>query len=136
MGCDVHIHAEIKVQGRWHHYDQPRANRNYLLFEKMAGVRGDESNAIAPPRGLPEDATFTTRFDCEHWGSDGHSHSWLSAKEIAELRDWWDKQGYEWGRGDTWDQWLFGNHYSGFMRYPNDRPEGVEDVRLVFWFDN
>ena len=135
MGCDIHMHAEIKIKGKWEHYDQPNAYRDYALFEKMAGVRGDVKNAIVPPRGIPDDATTTTKFDCERWDSDGHSHSWLNAGEIAQLRDWWEKQGHEW-KYDTWDQWLFGNNYSGFVKYPTDRVKGLEDVRFIFWFDN
>ena len=135
MGCDIHIHAEVKIAGRWHHYDQPNCNRDYELFEKMAGVRGDVNNAIAKPRGLPRNASFITKFDCKRWGSGGHSHSWLGSKEIAELAEWTEKRGAS-RFGCEWDQWLFGNSYSGFVKYPNDRPKGVQDVRFIFWFDN
>lgn len=137
MGCDIHIHAEVKIEGKWEHYDQPDCRRDYDLFEKMAGVRGDIKNAIAAPRGIPEDASTMTKFDAERWDSDGHSHSWLSAQEIYELAEWDEarsKTRTVFGR--EWDQWLFGNSYSGFIKYPEDRPEGVEDVRFVFWFDN
>lgn len=135
MGCDVHIHSEVKINGRWHHYDQPNCDRDYALFEKMAGVRGDAENAIAPPRGVPGDATDMTRFDCAHWGLDGHSHSWLSAEEIAQLADWYAAE-YPEHRFPKWERWLFGNPYSSFMKYPDDRVDGVEDVRFIFWFDN
>lgn len=134
MGCDVHIHAEVKIKGKWHHYNQPECNRHYALFEKMAGVHGDVKNAIAPPRGLPKDTTEMTRFDRDHWGADGHSHSWLGAEEICALVDWY-KKAFEVSLPD-FDRWLFGNTYSGFTRYPADRPEGIEDVRFIFWFDN
>lgn len=135
MGCDIHMHAEVKIAGKWHHYDRPRVQRDYALFEKMAGVRGDVEDAIAAPRGIPADATEMTRFNCEHWGVDGHSHSWLNSQEIFALRTWWDQQGRE-HFSDTWDRWLFGNRYSSFEEYPADRPAGVEDVRFIFWFDN
>jgi hypothetical protein len=98
--------------------------------------RGENEKAIAKPRGLPDDATETTRFACEEYGIDGHSHSWLSAAEIAELREWWEKQERSCRVEAKWDQWFFGNYYSGFTKYPTDRPDGVEDVRFVFWFDN
>lgn len=136
MGCDVHIHAEIKVGGKWLHYDQPDCNRDYALFEKMAGVRGEVENAIAAPRGIPKNATATTKFDAKHWDSDGHSHSWLGSKEIAELAEWHEKHGAKGLFDRKWDQWLFGNSYSGFTKYPLDRPKGVQDVRFIFWFDN
>ena len=134
MGCDIHIHAEVKIGGKWHHYDQPDCDRHYALFEKMAGVRGDVANAIAAPRGIPEDASFTTRFDRKRWGADGHSHSWISAEEIAQLAAWYGNE-YP-GMSAKWDYYLFGNYYSGFVKYHEERPEGVEDVRFIFWFDN
>ena len=139
MGCDIHLHSEIKVNGKWLHYDQPDCDRNYELFEKMAGVRGENKNAIAAPRGLPEDASDTTNFESDHWDSDGHSHSWLSAAEIHQLAEWYreefkgrDKDNF-WPK---WDRWLCGNCYSDFVRYPESRPKEIEDVRFVFWFDN
>lgn len=135
MGCDIHMHSEIKVNGKWLHYDQPECDRNYDLFEKMAGVRGDDKEAIALPRGLPADITETTRFDSDHWNGDGHSHSWLSASEIAQLRSWWEAQVGSQVEA-KWDRWLFGNYYSGFLKYRDDVPTGVEDVRFIFWFDN
>lgn len=135
MGCDIHIHAEIKVYGKWHHYDQPNCLRNYKLFEKMAGVRGSVENAISPPRGIPDDSSFTTIFDSDAWGSDGHSHSWISSKELLELSEWQEKNGAGWTEQE-WNKWLFGNNYSDFQKYPDSRPKGVEDVRFIFWFDN
>lgn len=135
MGCDIHIHSEIKVNGKWLHYDQPNCERDYDLFEKMAGVRGDIKNAIAPPRGIPDDATETTKLCCEYDGVDGHSHSWLSSKEIAELSEWADNNDRPWTKNE-WDKWLFGNGYSDFHKYLSARPKFLEDVRFIFWFDN
>jgi hypothetical protein len=57
-----------------------RSKEWYELFEKMAGVRGDEAKAISPPKGLPEGTCL--------------------------------------------------------KEFPEGSPEGVEDVRWVFWFDN
>jgi hypothetical protein len=103
----------------------------------MAGVRGGEM-PIAEPRGIPEDATTLTRFCCDRDGEDGHTHSWLGASEILELEEFISER-----LGDNkWrlemDGWgyLFGNTWGGFTKYPDERPEGLEDVRFVFWFDN
>jgi hypothetical protein len=135
MGCDIHAHAEVKINGTWHHYAMPEFHRDYDLFERMAGVRGSESEAIAPPRGIPDDATELTKYDAAHWGSDGHSHSWLNAQEISDLSDWDDKRGNK-GFDRSWERYLFGNYYSGFTKYPQERPDGLDDVRFIFWFDN
>ena len=88
MGCDIHCHAEVKINGKWEHYSTPQFERNYRIFEKMAGVRGDEENAISAPKGLPEDCSVVTMLDSRRWGADGHSHSWLSADEIRQLSEW------------------------------------------------
>ena len=141
MGCDIHVHTEVKINGEWRHWGAPSVSRNYSLFEKMAGVRGEVSNAIVAPRGLPSDITFETRFD---FGPDEdprdfwHSASWLSAHEIGKLSDWWDKETEERGgyKGiESEFGYLMGNGWN-VEKYPNDHPQGVQDARWVFWFDN
>ena len=134
MGCDIHLHTEIKVDGVWHHVATANFERNYALFNFLAGVRGD-GPGIAPCRGVPEDASLVTRMDCDHWGADGHSHSFLHSYEIPVVEDWLKDTA-----DDLWPerQWgyFFGNSWGGFVKYPHKRPTGVEDVRFVFWFDN
>jgi hypothetical protein len=150
MGCDIHLHVEIKINGQWAHYNHPDISRNYRLFNKLAGVRSytDEITPISNPRGLPADCSATTRLDRSRWDSDGHSDSWISAAEIAELERWSrDDMGWVGALGRGW--WMedtfgyfFGNSYAGWTQYPDDytnarlRELGVEDVRFVFWFDN
>jgi hypothetical protein len=147
MGCDIHLHQEVKIDGVWHHYGMPHVDRNYELFTKLAGVRNyyeREGKRIVPfakPRGIPKDATELTKCDYKRWGSDGHSHSFITAEEIAKLEDWvekdrkWEgKHGPMWWMEDTFG-YLFGNSWAGFVKYPSDRPKGLEDVRFVFWFD-
>lgn len=148
MGCDIHLHIEIRVNGIWHHYAAPYVQRWYALFERMAGVRGDVHNAIAPPRGLPDDATVVTKLASDDMGSDGHSHSWLSSAEVVVLDDWLGEQeeklkpewpGYNLEHAIL-HTYLFENGFAGFVRYPKDgkrvRALGLADFRFVFWFDN
>ena len=141
MGCDIHVHVEFKIRGKWLHYNRPNVNRNYALFAAMAGVRAfeDSDPPIAEPRGIPKNATETTKFDFKRYGEDAHTPSWLSCKEMAVL----EKQAAEFygEKAGPWDMardfgWFFGGSFSGFTEYPNDRPAGVQDVRVVFWFDN
>ena len=137
MGCDIHIHQEVKIDGQWWHYRETGLPRSYETFAKMAGVRGSEK-PIAEPRGLPDDVTKVTKFDADLWGIGAHTHSWLGPEEIAELEGWIEdrmgKQYWRLGR-DGWG-YLFGNSWGGFTKYPEDRPKGLEDIRFVFWFDN
>ena len=138
MGCDIHIHIEVQINGDWHHYNHPKVLRDYSLFSKMAGIRGEE-DPISEPKGLPEDISFTTRFDAEHWGIDGHSHSYLGQNEIKQLREWMENQDQYKEKFFPLEQmfgFLFGNSLNGISEYPNEYPPGVEDARIVFWFDN
>jgi hypothetical protein len=142
VGCDIHAHVEIKIDGQWHHYNHPSVDRRYELFARMADVRNSTGiDPIAPPRGLPDDITFTTRFDHdEGWGSDAHSESWLSAQEVTELDEWMrDYMRREYmGQGYSIERdfgYIFGNGWD-IKKYPSDYPKQLEDARLVFWFDN
>ena len=151
MGCDIHFHSEVKIRGKWHHHSEQKVERNYILFAKMAGVRNDPKNPIKPisiPKGLPEDATELTRLHSEWYGCDGHSHSWLNAKEISALHKFIEdpdnpKEWFAGWRGGClmWSHdnlpYFIGNHLNAFIDYPEDMEDtGVEDVRYVFFFDN
>ncbi len=136
MGCDIHAHFEVKINGKWEHYSVPNIVRCYGLFEKMAGVRGDIKNAIVPPKGVPDNLSVITALDLEMWDCDAHTRSWLDCDEIAEVINFHKNltndffiELNEWG-------FLFRNSFGGLNKYRGDYPEEIEDVRLVFWFDN
>ena len=74
--------------------------RNYDVFAMLADVRNGSGFAgvdtgegfvpISPPRGLPEDASS----EIYESGIDyGHSHSWLTLRELLDLEDngYWDR---------------------------------------------
>lgn len=134
MGCDIHLHQEVKINGTWHHLRHvDHVDRCYWLFEQMAGVRGDDANAIVMPKGMPEDVTFLTAHDYHWWDTDAHTPSWFNIEEIRELR----------GRcldlGRTGPRSFDFYKAFGFCLGSEWEPEpehGVEDVRWVFWFDN
>src|SRR3990167_8499361 len=141
MGCDIHAFVEVKVDNEWLHYAEARINGNYNLFSRMADVRNDNSiTPISSPRGLPKDISKMVSLHRNRWGKDGHSDSWLSYDEIYDL--------YLWSKSDSliplnldiehtlFGVYLFRNSLNGWKDYPEDYPEFVQDVRLVFWFDN
>lgn len=135
MGTDIRLHQEVKINGKWEHYREAGVPRNYRLFGKMAGVRGDET-PLAEPRGLPDDAAVMTRFCYDH--DPGYTPSWLNAEEVYRLDEWLQgtlPEDKKWRvEVDFWG-YFFGNTWGGFFEYPDDGPEGVEDIRFVFWFD-
>ena len=142
MGCDIHAHIEVKIAGEWHYYSPVELQRSYITFAKMANVRNyDKIEPIVEPKGLPNDIAFMTRFHYNRLGDDGHSHSWFSMKEMAALFEFFDENNlYPWkdSRDFHWNQlgvWVCGNSIGGFAKYPEEY-DGIEDIRLVFWFDN
>lgn len=138
MGCDIHIHAEVKIAGAWHYYGEVECDRDYELFEKIAGVRGGVADAIAEPRGVPDDATFMTRLHEAQKPEDWHTKTWLTASEIEAVAEW-DRQRYAargCGKVLPWRGYLFGNLFEYFIRCPDDYPPELEDLRFVIWFDN
>jgi hypothetical protein len=112
MGCDIHLFTEIKKsinsQDKWVNADNWRYNpyyqegndegermlnidslysgRNYELFGILAGVRDHNNDSIDDPRGLPEDVSEVTKKESDRWDGDGHSHSWLTLKELREYQ--------------------------------------------------
>jgi hypothetical protein len=143
MGCDIHLHIEIKVNGKWEHFAAPSVNRWYELFEKMAGVCGDIENAISVPKGLPQDLSALTQHIYDYEKRDAECASYLTGNEIVELSEWLDKYGKQVNAVINYDlesgilkTYLLGNSFAGFYKYPEESPEWIEDVRFVFWFDN
>lgn len=110
MGCDIHLYVEyrktINSVPDWYsgdylminpYYgtdeDEPKYNivplydnRNYDLFAILADVRNYCDNKyISLPKGLPSDITKETAKENLYWGDDGHSHSYLTLKELLEF---------------------------------------------------
>lgn len=134
----MHGHLEIKVNGQWHHYQKIRVYRDYELFGRLAGVRRHSiEDSIAGERGVPDDATFTTKFEYEiKWGSDAHSPSWISDKECLQLESLF-------GEFKVWkiiEHYLFGNYITSPLKYPEEYERffdaGFTESRIVFWFDS
>jgi hypothetical protein len=107
MGCDIHLFTELKKgSGKWKNADYWQHNyfydekdpdceremdpvpvyrgRDYDLFGILAGVRSGSNDLIDDPRGIPEDACEITKTESERCGSDGHSHSWFTLKELKD----------------------------------------------------
>jgi hypothetical protein len=108
MGCDIHMYVEYKKempikgvqQQKWvsgdyfkHNpykgidYDDEffrielYGNRNYALFATLAGVRD-----YSEPKGMPDDCCEFVKKECDGWDIDGHTHSWLTLKEIKDYQ--------------------------------------------------
>ena len=111
MGCDIHMYCEelITLDGNktWVNRDNWRLNeyydlypdeepqyrveglqwrRNYRMFSALCGVRSQYDNftKISEPRGIPEDSCKVIKEESDQWGCDGHSHSYVTLREVRE----------------------------------------------------
>ena len=142
MGCDIHMHGEVKIKGEWHHFGVLDGNRRYEIFALMADVRNMSGiKPISEPRGLPKDATFLTKWDSDRWEGDGHSHSWLGLDELKQVLSWYEETAKKERNNES--VYAFGSEFFGnsFYWVVTDSKEellekGIADVRAVFWFDN
>ncbi|MGG0757899.1 hypothetical protein [Brevibacillus laterosporus] len=80
--------------------------RHYVLFSLLAGVRNYYSvTPISEQKGLPEDVTQVVKEKSDEWGLDGHSHSWLSTRELVE---------FDWSKPFEHEGWVSENEYKKF----------------------
>lgn len=113
MGCDIHMFCEerktINGETKWvnvdywkinPYYDKNENNgeremevvplydgRSYRVFTALCGVRDyhGESPKISEPKGLPVDCCIEINEESERWGSDGHSHSYVTLREVLKF---------------------------------------------------
>jgi hypothetical protein len=138
MGCDIHVHTEIKVAGQWHHYGCPSVGRWYSMFGKIAGVRREDEHPIDYHRGIPSDATMLTRIEygpdadpSDYW----HHAGWLDEQQMDDLDKWIqahrpENESYH-GIEDE-----IGYLYHNGWNAGEVNGTRIEDVRMIFWFDN
>lgn len=111
MGCDIHLFLERKNNnGKWYDANMYRRNayktmnpeettepdferfdfyngRNYDLFAILADVRNyGFIKPISKPRGLPVNASKEIKDELWEWGGDVHSVSYLTLKELLDVR--------------------------------------------------
>jgi hypothetical protein len=130
MGCDIHMLVQHKPHEHWYTIMEMRfpPGRDYLLFAIMAGVRGDESLAIALPRGIPDDARIDLNDEFDRYYLGDHSYSWLSFDELLEVQKRYaaeaKKHGQAWCESNTDLDAVI-----DFMRH-------YKNTRLIFGFDS
>lgn len=167
MGCDIHVYLEKKVKVndelKWVNCDYYQKNeyyeeysgddsekefnivqfygeRSYTLFGILAGVRDGYNIQISEPKGLPDDVTPEVKSISDYWGSDAHSHSYLTINEIYDflravpitkqssnpndnpLKRFLDK--------------MITRYEDEFWNFEGTKDENGDYFRVVFWFDN
>ncbi len=109
--------------------DQPYIDRNYNLFGALAGVRHPYMDVISGLKGLPNDVSDEICRISDDWGIDGHSHNYLTVKELI------DSNYYKMTDKDL-DGVGVGTYF--FREVINSLLElgDPENIRVVFWFYN
>ena len=156
MGCDIHAVIERKkysekeieklnaVRSSWEakkwvivgELDIPR---NYGLFALLSNVRtyGYEIPRISHELTLDEDGespeidlSHVTRGYIQDYGTDGHSHSYISLKELenADFSNPVFKEGFV--------QEIMSDIVNQMENLIADTSFTSEDIRMVFFFDN
>jgi hypothetical protein len=175
MGCDIHSFAEIrnKETGKWEkvgdyfsldkfdqeYYkkekgDRPFDWRSYSMFAFLADVRNyDHCKPLSKPKGLPKDVCEDIRSEWERWYGDGHSPSFLTAKELLDFdydQTFWNRRVTKQTFPNTWNGASLAEEGEGtiityrenlgdwfFIHLEELKQLGdPKDVRIVFWFDN
>lgn len=141
MGCDIHLHTEVKIADKWEHYGNPIIGRDYEFFAFLAGVRNYyEIIPVSEPKGVPDDMSLITRLDWEDWGSDAHSASFITGDEIGRVERFLRKLNSERSSSYYYPEmewgYLFDGSWSVFYEFPDSQDKRIQDVRMVFWFDN
>ncbi len=112
--------------------DRIYSGRNYDLFAILADVRNGRGfagvktregfNPISYPKGLPDDISTEVKREAESWGADGHSHSWLTLKELLDY-DWQGQKTVHYGIVNEKEYKVFKekgypeSYSGGIMRY-------------------
>lgn len=137
MSTDIRIHIEVKVNNKWLHLSHLFPPACYRLFSFMAGVRGGEP--FIPLKDMPNDISEITSIAWHEYEEDGHHITWFTWQEIEVIEKWFSEniakergdsrfKCFEWWLGS----WFFGGSFS--MRYREDVPEEIQDLRMICWF--
>ena len=125
MGCDIHVIMEKRGEfdfSSWVNCGDPEIYRYYPLFHALGNVRGYAGGLthISDSRGVPKDCSCIFDAYVSDYGTDGHSHSWVSLKELRDFDT-------ELPEVEKWIEQII----EKMEKFGED-----EDVRLVFFFDN
>ncbi len=138
MGTDIHVAFEAKIDDAWHFIGSPGVRRNYTFFAHLAGVRGEEGEGIAANRGIPEDASPVTRLLAPPQEYPFHGHSWATLEEVHEALKGAALEiglsGFKPLKPEELFNWFY---FAGeFAPFLNGAPCGINQIRMIFWFDN
>lgn len=138
----VHAYPYTTIKEVWigdkptvvNHFHVPAPQgRNYRLFAKLAGVRGDGPD----PRGLPEDASDLALMSIGNTEGDLHSHSWATAREWVQACLAIEPDPEKLFLSPDSDDPRVAKPYEHYLELEiYEDEESPDDYRIVFAFDN
>jgi hypothetical protein len=137
MSIDLTYHVEMKLKGKWHHYNTGHTFRSYNFFDFIAGIE-NKSLAKFPLKGLPEDLSEVTALNKKNDKGMVFHPTWFTPNELKHVIESFSKFVPNTKESDLVElsfRYLFGNTIWGFDESKEDYPEEIEDVRVVCWFD-
>lgn len=147
------VHCDVKALGRTGVYEAYSwyTERNYTLFTQIAkGVRGEFPWGL-PCKGLPDDISSEVQKEYDKAYADWHSVSYMTLKDLTvfctriqmEAAASIDaKQALvDFHAGfltfiNQWMYWLKSRYWQGSSAHTLDENKWMEDIRIVYWFDN
>jgi len=146
MGCDIHMSIEYRfaysnnVEGNnkmsdwWCWGKDITGVRDYDMFGYLAGVRNHPAD-ISPlikPRGVPKDIGYELKEKIEEYGSDGHTHTWMTPKEYSMACSLNQVKDIGGPYDDVAKEWIILREVLNTL----EKHYGENNVRLIMFFDN
>lgn len=119
-------HTDSNKQGRYD-YSWPKVtSRNYAIFAKLAGVRGEGPE----PKGPPQDSSTLTKMKLDQWGYDAHSVTWYYLEDMVRIVS------PHYLKDDVFDDDREDLAYRLFTSRTIEARANPTHFRVVVWFDN
>lgn len=165
MGCDIHLFAEYKKNGKWVPDESHKVikenygsdtysyleqlpvggDRDYVLFGFLANVRVIDLPNALDPLGIPMDLSKKI-YDHYKEYLDGHSHSYIHLDDLKIMM----KEYYKYLQDEDLQYKDERSDMEDVIEYCQNKIEksnadsilldepslAIEDCRIVFWFDN
>jgi len=131
MSYSVNAHYEILINGKWHYYGEGQFG-NHVDFINAYSEWVLENGR----RDTPDDVTKTTQLHVEKNEDPKAYASWLTSEEYPGLMSKLTPEKTT-GQGAFYhgDIRFFYSRFEHWNSKPEDRPEGVEDFRVIMWLD-
>lgn len=136
MGCDIYMHSQVKIDGKWQWYDQEIYNgRSYTLFGILDGTRGTDFEPIAERKGFPDDSEDKIKepnphsYDVDYYTESGVylGYCGVSYLSLTELRT------FDWAKAfDEDGEWR--KEVLPYLEACAEKFGGPDNVRIVFGY--